>query len=73
MVLIASWNVNSITVRLETVLSWLANVQPDVLCLQETKIVDGKFPALAFQELGYYAEFTGQPTYNGVCILAKSL
>ncbi len=71
MVLIASWNVNSITVRLETVLGWLANVQPDVLCLQETKISDDKFPVLAFKQVGYYAEFTGQPTYNGVAILAK--
>ena len=70
--LVASWNLNSITVRLEAVLKWLESVQPDILCLQETKIVNNKFPAQAFQELGYYSEFTGQPTYNGVAILAKS-
>jgi exodeoxyribonuclease-3 len=69
--LIASWNVNSITVRLEAVLRWLASVQPDVLCLQETKIVDEKFPALAFEQAGYHCAFAGQPTYNGVAILSK--
>ncbi len=69
--LVASWNVNSITVRLETVLKWVDCVKPDVLCLQETKIVNDKFPTHAFQQLGYQSEFTGQPTYNGVAILAK--
>lgn len=70
--LIASWNVNSITVRLEAVLKWLENTKPDILCLQETKIVDNKFPTHAFEKAGYHCEFTGQPTYNGVAILAKS-
>lgn len=70
--LIASWNVNSITVRLESVLKWLENVKPDVLCLQETKTIDDKFPAQAFEHLGYHSEFAGQPTYNGVAILAKT-
>lgn len=70
--LIASWNVNSITVRLEAVLKWLAAVKPDVLCLQETKIIDEKFPVTAFQQCGYHCVFAGQPTYNGVAILAKT-
>jgi exodeoxyribonuclease-3 len=69
--LIATWNVNSITVRLEAVLKWLQVVQPDVLCLQETKIINDKFPSQAFQQLGYFSEFTGQPTYNGVAIITK--
>jgi exodeoxyribonuclease III len=69
--LVASWNVNSITVRLEAVLKWLETIKPDVLCLQETKVINDKFPAQAFKQLGYYSEFAGQPTYNGVAILTK--
>ncbi len=69
--IVASWNVNSITVRLESVLKWLNIAQPDILCLQETKSVDNKFPALAFQQVGYHSEFIGQPSYNGVAILSK--
>lgn len=69
--LVATWNVNSITVRLEAVLKWLQTNQPDVLCLQETKTVDEKFPAALFKEAGYFCEFAGQPTYNGVAILSK--
>lgn len=67
---IATWNVNSITVRLPQVLEWIAGNRPDVLCLQETKCVDGKFPAAAFREVGYETEHFGQPTYNGVAILS---
>jgi exodeoxyribonuclease-3 len=68
---IATWNVNSLNVRLPHVLDWLAANQPDVLCLQETKLEDGKFPASAIEEAGYRVAFSGQKTYNGVAILSK--
>lgn len=69
---IASWNVNSLKVRLEQVLQWLQHHQPDVLGLQETKLTDDKFPADAFAELGYHVGFSGQPTYNGVALITKT-
>jgi exodeoxyribonuclease-3 len=69
--IVASWNVNSINIRLETVLSWLESTNPDVLCLQETKIVDEKFPRQVFENSGYQCVYVGQPSYNGVAILAK--
>jgi exodeoxyribonuclease-3 len=69
---LATWNVNSITARLPLVLKWLDETRPDVLCLQETKCTDDRFPYKAFQELGYNAEVFGQPTYNGVAILSLS-
>jgi len=68
---IATWNVNSLRVRLPHVLDWLATEQPDVLALQETKTVDKDFPAEALLEAGYQAAFSGQKTYNGVAILSK--
>ena len=68
---IASWNVNSIRVRLEQVLDWLQAEQPDVLGLQEIKVPDDAFPAAAFQEAGYHCQVNGQKTYNGVALLAK--
>lgn len=68
---IASWNVNSLKVRLPHVLEWLAAEQPDVLGLQETKLTDEKFPADAIREAGYEVLYSGQPTYNGVAVLAK--
>lgn len=68
---IASWNVNSLRVRLEHVLEWLASAKPDVLGLQETKIIDDKFPREAFEALGYQCAFNGQPTYNGVALLSR--
>jgi len=68
---IATWNVNSIRVRLPQVLEWLAKENPDVLCLQETKITDKDFPAKAFREAGYHAVHAGQKTYNGVAILSR--
>lgn len=67
---IATWNVNSITVRLPQVIEWLEGNRPDVLCLQETKCVDEKFPAAAFEAIGYRSEIFGQPTYNGVAIIS---
>jgi exodeoxyribonuclease III len=67
---IATWNVNSINVRLPHVVKWLEEHRVDVLCLQETKCVDAKFPFDAFRDLGYNAEVFGQPTYNGVAIVS---
>ncbi len=67
---IATWNVNSITVRLPHVLEWLAANKPDALCLQEIKCVDAKFPYDAIREAGYSAAVFGQPGYNGVAILS---
>lgn len=68
---IASWNVNSLRVRVEHVSDWLNTNQPDLLCLQELKMVDADFPEEVFTKLGYYSAFTGQKTYNGVAILSK--
>ena len=68
---IATWNVNSALARLPLILRWLEEARPDVLCLQETKCVDERFPAAAFAELGYLSETYGQPTYNGVAILSR--
>lgn len=69
---IATWNVNSITARLPVVTAWLESAKPDVVCLQETKCTDEKFPRAALAELGYQAEIFGQPTYNGVAILSRT-
>jgi len=68
---IATWNVNSLKVRLDHVLEWLKQHQPDVLGLQETKLTDDKFPVEAFDEIGYTATYSGQPTYNGVALLGR--
>ena len=68
---LATWNVNSVLARLPVVTRWLEEARPDVLCLQETKCVDDKFPADAFAELGYQSETFGQRTYNGVAILSR--
>lgn len=68
---IATWNVNSLKIRLEHVLDWLRQHEPDVLGLQETKLTDDKFPHQAFEEIGYQAVYAGQPTYNGVALLAR--
>lgn len=67
---IATWNVNSLTVRLPHVLEWLDTHKPDALCLQETKQEDSKFPYAALREAGYNAVHNGQKTYNGVAILS---
>lgn len=69
---IATWNVNSLKVRLPHVLDWLAAAQPDALCLQETKTEDGGFPFKEIEAAGYRAIHNGQKTYNGVAILARS-
>ena len=70
---IATWNVNSLRVRLPHVLQWLDAAQPDILALQETKTVDEQFPLAALQDAGYQAVFAGQKTYNGVAILSKTV
>ena len=68
---LATWNVNSLNVRLPHVLDWLQAQQPDALCLQELKMEDAKFPREAFDAIGYQAAFSGQKTYNGVAILTR--
>ena len=69
--LIATWNVNSILVRMPNVMRWLDNVNPDVVCMQETKCTDDKFPLLDFQARGYQVQLFGQQAYNGVAILTR--
>ncbi|HKT53437.1 MAG TPA: exodeoxyribonuclease III [Caulobacteraceae bacterium] len=69
---IATWNVNSINARLETVLAWFRQAQPDVAALQEIKCVDEKFPAEPFEALGYNLAVHGQKSYNGVALLSKT-
>jgi exodeoxyribonuclease-3 len=68
---IATWNVNSLKVRLPQVLDWLAVNQPDVLCLQETKLQDENFPVNEIAAAGYHTLFSGQKSYNGVALLSK--
>jgi exodeoxyribonuclease-3 len=68
---LATWNVNSLKVRLPQVLDWLAANQPDALCLQELKLEDKAFPLVELETAGYQAVFSGQKTYNGVAILAR--
>jgi exodeoxyribonuclease-3 len=69
---IATWNVNSLGVRLPQVLAWLAAHQPDVLCLQETKLPDDKFTHAEFKAVGYESQWFGQKTYNGVALISKA-
>ena len=68
---IAAWNVNSLKVRLPHLLDWLAEQQPDALCLQETKLEDHNFPRAEIEAAGYQVAFSGQKTYNGVALLAR--
>ncbi len=69
---LATWNINSLNVRLPQVLDWLAANPVDVLALQELKLTDDKFPTLAFGEAGYQSQWFGQKTYNGVALLSKT-
>ena len=69
--LIATWNVNSILARMPSVMRWLDDVKPDVLCMQETKCTDDKVPLDVFQERGYHCHLFGQQSYNGVAILTR--
>jgi len=68
---IASWNVNSLNVRLPHVLAWTAAANPDILALQETKLPDERFPHESLAEAGYHSVFSGQKTYNGVAVLSR--
>lgn len=68
---IASWNVNSLRVRLEQLIDWLLVNQPDIVALQETKVTDALFPLSALQDAGYQACFSGEKTYNGVALLSR--
>lgn len=70
---IISWNVNSLRVRLDSLLGLIQSEQPDIIALQEIKVVDQDFPSAVFEELGYYACFSGQKTYNGVAILSRAV
>ena len=69
--LIATWNVNSVRTRLSQIINWINQVNPDVLCLQETKVIDNDFPIKPFEELGYEVIAFGQKSYNGVAIISK--
>lgn len=71
MLKVASWNVNSLNVRLPHVLAWCEVAQPDILALQETKLSDDRFPVDELKEAGYYSVYSGQKTYNGVAILSR--
>ena len=70
---IASWNVNSLNVRMPHLKQWLADAQPDIVALQETKTEDAKFPDTDIAVLGYRCVFSGQKTYNGVALLAREM
>lgn len=67
---IATWNVNSIRTRLQHVVDWLIQNPIDILCMQETKVIDDHFPRSPFEELGYNLYLSGQKSYNGVAILS---
>ncbi len=69
---LATWNVNSLKVRLPHLLDWLGRATPDVVCLQELKLEDAVFPVAEIEAAGYRAVFSGQKTYNGVAILARA-
>ncbi|MFZ1700452.1 MAG: exodeoxyribonuclease III [Pyrinomonadaceae bacterium] len=68
---IATWNVNSLNVRMPQLLPWLESEEPDVVCIQETKTVDDGFPAAELKAAGYEAAFTGEKSYNGVAIISR--
>ncbi len=68
---IATWNVNSLKVRIGHLLDWLTRQRPDVVCIQETKLEDAKFPLAELEAAGYRSAYAGQKTYNGVAILAR--
>ncbi|MCP5327293.1 MAG: exodeoxyribonuclease III [Sinobacteraceae bacterium] len=68
---VATWNVNSLRVRLPQLRHWLADSRPDVIALQETKLPDADFPAAEIEALGYHVAYSGQRTYNGVAVLSR--
>src|SRR5262245_55047128 len=69
---LAAWNVNSLKVRLPHLVDWLGQAQPDIVCLQELKLEDAKFPRADLEAAGYQSVFSGQKTYNGVAILSRT-
>lgn len=71
MLKVASWNVNSLNVRLPQVVAWCEAAKPDALALQETKVVDERFPVADLEAMGYQCLYSGQPTYNGVAVLSR--
>ena len=71
MLKVASWNVNSLKVRLPHVLAWCDATRPDILALQETKMTDDRFPVDELLEAGYHSVYAGQKTYNGVAVLSR--
>lgn len=71
MLKLASWNVNSLKIRLDQVLAWLDATQTDILALQETKLIDEQFPAQCFSERGFEVVYSGQKSYNGVAIISR--
>lgn len=68
---IATWNVNSVRIRLDKIIDWLQVNPVDILCLQETKVIDANFPETDFTAIGYHAYYSGQKSYNGVAILSR--
>ncbi|USQ13417.1 exodeoxyribonuclease III [Legionella lytica] len=71
MLKLASWNVNSLKIRLEQVLAWMDSSQMDILAVQETKLTDENFPESSFTEMGYHVVYAGQKTYNGVAVISR--
>ena len=71
MLKLASWNVNSLKIRLEQVLTWFESSEMDVLALQETKLIDADFPTTAFTDRGYHVVFSGQKAYNGMAVISR--
>jgi exodeoxyribonuclease-3 len=69
---IATWNINGVKARMGSMLKWLEDVKPDIVCLQEIKVVDGEFPRLEIEAMGYNVETFGQKSWNGVAILSKN-
>src|SRR5258708_39277916 len=69
---IATWNVNSVRMRLERLIAWLGREQPDAVCLQELKVTEAEFPRLELESAGWHAAVLGQKTYSGVAILART-
>ena len=70
--LIATFNCNSIRSRIDVILRWLEERQPDALCMQETKVQDAEFPRRPIEDAGYHVVFKGQKAYNGVALLSRT-
>ncbi len=69
---IATWNINGVKARMGCMMKWLEDVKPDIVCLQEIKVIDGEFPRLEIEAMGYNVETFGQKSWNGVAILSKN-